>query len=375
MSDARDYSSLAAQVFDICLGVRAGSSVWIDGWDHTHDLARAFESECVRRNCRSMVTVRYQDAWLRSVRQGAKGLLQTPSPQAKAALEQTDFYILMMGPASPIPWRSIPKDRRGEISVWLDTRYDKTSYARKWARIARVHRVKMLAVEATLATPARAKSRGLPYELWRDTMFEGCAVDYREMARKAKELKEVVSRAGTALVSTDSGTELRLNLGRRAVGVSDGIATEESARLGRITFLPAGVVEFSVDEHSSEGRVVYGDPVSLGDGTIEGLKLTLGGGEIRGHEAARGAGAFRSYLRGGGRAARRLSYLGFGLNPSIRQGYTQDDKALGGLTLGFGDNRALGGRNAAADQWWASLAKATVEIDGALVLEKGRYRL
>jgi hypothetical protein len=60
------------------------------------------------------------------------------------------------------------------------------------------------------------------------------------------------------------------------------------------------------------------------------------------------------------------------LNPNLRHGYTQDDKVLGDVTLGFGDNKTMGGKNRASEQWWASVAKPTVTVNGAEIMDEGR---
>jgi leucyl aminopeptidase (aminopeptidase T) len=144
------------------------------------------------------------------------------------------------------------------------------------------------------------------------------------------------------------------------------------AQKGRIVFLPAGAIEVSVDEESVEGRIVYDAPVRLGDGRIENLVIDIDEGRVKKHRARRETDAFEGYLAKGGRDAGRFAFLGFGLNPNLRHGYTQDDKVLGGVTFGFGSNATMGGKNIATEQWWASIAKATVKIDGTTVMAKGK---
>jgi len=367
-----DYSSLISEVLDDCLDVRPGDAVWISSWDHTLDLASALGSECARRGCPNLMTVRYEDAWLRSISELSKEQLKGVSPQMGAALAKTDFFIFTMGPRRPIPWDSIPEAKRRLVSVWLDTRYDKSPYAGEWAKICKSHGVRMLAIEATLATPERAKALGLNYNEWKDVMFQGCLADHKEIARRGRALARVLSGKGRVRISTPSGTELGFALDRRPVEISDGIATRAKARGGLVTFLPAGAIEVSVDEESAEGRVVYDAPVSMGNQTIQGLEINLKGGRIHHYVTARGEDMFERYLQGGGRDAGRFAFLGFGLNPNLRHGYTQDDKVLGDVTLGFGDNRTKGGKNRASEQWWASIAKPTVMVDGIEIMGEGK---
>lgn len=372
MRETGGYPSLATQMLDTCLSVTPGDRVWIDSWDHALDLVRALESECVRIGCPRMVSVRHEETWLRSIIESSEEQLQTVSPQATTALADVDFYIFTMGPRSPIPWSSIPKEKRESVSVWLDTRYDRTKYAREWAILAKAHRVKMLGFEATLATPERAKSLGLNYGEWSEVMFQGCMADYKEIARRGKSLAGLLSGKGNVRVTTPSGTQLTLALDRRPLEISDGIATDEMAENGRITFLPAGALEVSVDEDSAEGRIVYDAPVRLGNEVIENLVIEMKNGRIYRFNATRGVKVLEGYMKKGGRDAGRFAFFGLGLNPNLRYGFTQDDKVLGGVTLGFGSNEVMGGKNVANEQWWASIANATVTVDGMAIADRGK---
>ncbi len=304
-----DYSSLVSQTLDVCLGVKPKSRVWVNSWDHTLELAKAFRSGCVRRHCPTLLTVQYEDLWLRSILEGSKEQLEAVSQQGKEALAETDFYVFTMGPKNPVPWSSIPRKKRDAVSVWLDTRYDKTSYARNWAKIAKAHRVKMLAIEATLATPERARPLGLNHEEWQDVMLRGCVVDHKEIARRSKALAKVLSGKGNVHITTPSGTQLGLTLDKRPVGVSDGIVTEEKAKKAEITFLPAGAIEVSVDEEGANGKVVYAAPVRMDDVMIEDLVIHLKDGHISRYSAARGSGGLRTLSEGSGKGCRPTCLL------------------------------------------------------------------
>jgi leucyl aminopeptidase (aminopeptidase T) len=367
-----DYSSLVSGILDDCLEVKPEDAVWISSWDYTLDLASALESGCVKRGCPHMMTVQFEDTWFRSISRLPNRQLQQVPPQMRAALAKTDCFIFTMGPRKPIPWNSIPKRKRGLVSIWLDTRYDKSPYAREWTKICKLHGVRVLAIEATLATPERAKALGLNYREWKEVMFQGCLADHREIARRSRGLAKVLSGNGRVRISTPSGTELTFALDRRPVEVSDGMATKAKAKDSEVTFLPAGSVEVSVNEESAEGKVVYDAPVRIGNQTIQDLEIDLKDGDIHRHRAATGGDVFEQYLRGSGRDAGRFAFFGFGLNPKLRHGYTQDDKVLGGVTLGFGDNRTMGGRNQASQQWWASLTRAMVTVKGIKILDEGK---
>jgi leucyl aminopeptidase (aminopeptidase T) len=150
------------------------------------------------------------------------------------------------------------------------------------------------------------------------------------------------------------------------------LATEEKAEKAMVTFIPAGGVEVSADESSANGRVVYDVPVRVSGGPIVGLTVEVSDGRITGLRAKEGEKIFRRYLNGGKGDVDRFALFGFGLNPKLRHGFTQDDKVLGGVTVGFGDNEDKGGKNRADGQgWWASMSKATVTVDGTPIMRDG----
>jgi leucyl aminopeptidase (aminopeptidase T) len=289
-----------------------------------------------------------------------------------AALEETDIYIYTLGPRKPIPWDKIPAERRKSVSVWLDTRYDKSRFAEQWAIVARKKKVKMLAIEATLATQERAEEMGLDLEEWRRVMFEGCTADPQEMASHGRGLEPLMSGEGQVHVTTPFGTDLRFRLDKRALDYSYGLATEEKAERGEVLFLPTGGIEVSAAEDSAEGRIVYDTIVRSGRGQVEDLTFQVSQGRIEQFSARSGKEIFERYLREGTGDENRFAYFGFGLNPKLRYGFTQDDKVLGSTIVGLGHSSANGGKNIASGQWWASMTKGTVTINGQRVMEDGR---
>jgi len=290
-----------------------------------------------------------------------------------AALEETDIYIYTLGPRKPIPWDKIPSERRKLVSVWLDTRYDKSRFAEQWAIVARKKKVKMQAIEATLATQERAEVAGLEYEEWKRVMFEGCMADPEVMSSHSESLVSAMGGDGEVRVTTPFGTDLRFRLDKRPVDYSNGLATEEKAERGEVAFLPAGGVEVSAAEDSAEGRIVYDATIRAEKGLVQGLSLRLAQGRVKDVSAKSGKEIFdASPLRKRTGDENRFAFFGFGLNPKLRHGFTQDDKVLGGVTIGFGDNRDKGGKNVASGGRWASMTKATVTIRGQRIMEDGR---
>jgi leucyl aminopeptidase (aminopeptidase T) len=363
---------VAHKAIEVSLDVKSGETVWIHGWDHTIDLISLLAWECRKLGCQVLLTVQPEDFWLHSIMEAPLAMADRLSAIQASALRGTDAYIFTLGPRKPIPWERIPKERHRAVSIWLDERYDKSTFAKEWATIARDHKVRMLAIEATLATPERAEVLGLNYEKWKEIMLAGCVADYHEVAKRERSLTSLLSGEEEVHITTPRGTDLRFRLDRRPVGVSDGLTSKEKAEKGMVTFLPAGAIEVSASEESAEGRIVHDVPLRVESGTLVGLTLQIKNGRIMEFTAEEHREVFEHHLQEGKGDNNRFAFFGFGLNPHLRHGFTQDDKVLGGVTVGFGDNENKGGRNRAdGHEWWASMTRATVTIGETKVMRDG----
>lgn len=365
-------SGVTHKIVENSLNVRSGENVWIHGWDHTIRLVSLLAWECRKRGCRVFMTVQPEDLWLRSIMEAPLDLVDSVSVLQASALREADAYVFTLGPRKPVPWERIQKERRRAATIWMDERYDRSTFAKEWTAIAKNHGVRMLAIEATLATPERAQALGLHYSKWKEMMLKGCTADYHEVAGRERGITSMLTREEEVHITTPMGTDIRFDLDRRPVEVSSGLTSKEKAEKGIVTFLPAGSVEVSASEESAEGRVIYDVPVRTERGIVEGLTLEIKNGQIVGFTAKEHGEVFGRYLEQGKGDCNRFAFFGFGLNPNLRHGFTQDDKVLGGVTVGFGDNQDKGGKNKADGyEWWASITKATVAIGSTQVMENG----
>ncbi len=367
-----DRQALARQILDVCLNVKSGEHVWINSWDHTLGLASQLAWECTKRGCEILTTIQQEDLWLRSIIEAPVESLDVLPKQIAAALEKTDVYIYTLGPSRPVPWDKIPKERRKLVTRWF---LEDNNFVKAWKEIAKARRIRMLGIEATLATPETARVLGLDYRTWSRVMFSSCMVDYHAIAERARRLAEIISGEGPVHITTPQGTDFRFRLDRRPVDTGYGLADNEMVRKGGVVFVPAGGVEVSADEKSGKGVVVFDAPILslVKEGRIERLTLRVKNGRISQHSAASNSAAFGRWLKKGSGDVDRFGFFGFGLNPRLRHGFTQDDKVLGGVTIGFGDNSDKAGKNRAGGQgFWASMTGATVRIDGRVVMRAGR---
>ncbi len=284
-------------------------------------------------------------------------------------MKETDVYIFMLGPRI-IPWDKIPPERRKLVTTWF---LEKNRFVEQWRTIAKARKVRMIGIEATLATPEKAKTLGLDYEEWKRIMYDGCTTDHRAITRRARALERLIQTNDRVRVTTPHGTDFTFKLDNRPADSFDGILREDWVSKGRPGFLPAGGIEVSADEESGQGNVVFDQPILslLREGRIERLTLSVSEGRIVKPSTSNHQRAFETWLKEGKGDVDRFAFFGFGLNPNLPHGFTQDDKVLGGVTIGFGDNLDKAGKNKADREFWASMTGTTVTIGNKLVMKDG----
>jgi len=366
-----DNIELVRQVVEVCLNVKDGENVLIHSWDHTIDLASEIAFACRRRGAYPCITLETENYWMHSLLETPKKLLETlPSHQA-AMLKKTNAFIFMLGPRSPIDWDKIPPEKRELANVWY---LDSNKYLEKWRKIVRKHSVRTLGVEYCLVTEEHARALGLDYEKWKKVMLAGCVTNQREIAQKAARLASLVQEGREVIVQSPLGTNLKFKLTGRKPVIGDSIVSQEDAAEGAVKFLPSGFVEVAPDEDTAEGKLLFDAPIPVRGGKrIKGLFLEFKHGKVVKYSAQTGIDAFKNYIKSGQGDVDKFGFFGIGLNSGLKHGFTQDDKVLGGVTIGIGGNEDKGGKNRTRGNihWWASMTKATLQIDDRLVLKDG----
>jgi leucyl aminopeptidase (aminopeptidase T) len=209
-------------------------------------------------------------------------------------------------------------------------------------------------------------------------MLAGCLADQRQIAERAAGLAKITRKSRTVNIQTSFGTNLNFMLVEREPVTGDSVVTKEDADKGIVKFLPSGFVEVAPDEDSAEGIVVYDVPIPVrGSRSIEGLTLHFSHGRVVRYSAQRGIEPFEDYIKSGQGDVGKFGFFGMGLNSGLIHGLSQDDKVLGGATIGIGGNEDKCGKNRTVGNrhWWASMSEATVKLDGKIVLSDGKLQM
>ncbi len=185
-------------------------------------------------------------------------------------------------------------------------------------------------------------------------------INYRELARQVKAVKEVLDPAEKVYITASGGTDLEIGLSGREAFVDDGDLSEP----GSGGNLPAGEAFISPAIGTSNGVIVFDGSISLHDGDIIAetpVKVSVRDGFVEAVEGTREASLLLetvtlgennaiSYERDGklpegkgktySRNARSLGELGIGLNPhaTVSGNMLEDEKAYSTCHIAIGSN-------------------------------------
>jgi 2,5-dihydroxypyridine 5,6-dioxygenase len=183
-------------------------------------------------------------------------------------------------------------------------------------------------------------------------------------------------------ITSQDGTDLTMEKADRPVSIQYGMADQP----GRWDHWPTGLITTTAIEESVEGTLVIG-PASIlfpfDRYTTEPIVIKFDRGVAASIEGGREAVMLRDLLATQNSPnCRRLAHIGWGTDHRARwdilasRGYDGGGGAearsiYGGVLLALGENRDLGGQNAAPLHVDIPLRRARLELDGVAVVENG----
>ncbi|MEK6978490.1 MAG: aminopeptidase [Candidatus Hydrothermarchaeota archaeon] len=198
--------------------------------------------------------------------------------------------------------------------------------------------------------------------------------DYLPMAERTDRVAEILARARRAEVHGRAGTALTMELGgwQRLSASSTGLLHER----GAFGNLPAGEAAIAPLEGTTEGRIVFDRNIANVGLLHEPVEVDVKGGRVQGIEGGEEAERLRFILE---RAPKgdNIAELGIGTNDtaSLQGSILVEEKALGTIHIGLGDNSHLGGTVEAGVHLDGIILEPTVIIDGRTLLDGGVLRL
>jgi leucyl aminopeptidase (aminopeptidase T) len=297
--------------------------------------------------------------------QQVERLLVTASPDTLATrgrryaewLHQVDRSLLLVG---AYPNMSQMTD---EALHAFGTAYNRLEQIRATRRIPQII--------AAIPTIGKAAQLGLSHEDLELRMMPALLVSSNELQTITDQLVPVLNRTSTITTSTGPGYELHLRRDDRLWLCDTGrIAVPVGEADPIISYLPSGSVYTTVIAESAEGDLFL--PVA---GPARAAHLHLNGGRVTQIEAASGAERLLELFDRYESTARRIRYIGIGLNPRLSQplGWPMVDQHVQGtLRITFGENRYHGGANAVPYQLDFVIGAANLRVDDQLIIDQGR---
>jgi leucyl aminopeptidase (aminopeptidase T) len=194
-------------------------------------------------------------------------------------------------------------------------------------------------------------------------------VDYAGLKRTGELLAGRLTEASTARITSETGTDIVLDL-RGRTGRSDDGHLQKPGAMGN---LPAGEGYIAPVETRGDGVIAF-------DGSLAGygrlstpVRVVVEGG--RAVDAETDAGEWLlATLDAGGEHGRSVAELGIGTNPAavISGNVLEDEKVIGTIHIAFGTSAGLGGVNAAGVHIDGVILRPTVDVDGSRVVDGGK---
>ena len=222
------------------------------------------------------------------------------------------------------------------------------------------------ATRMALSKGARiATMPGLTMEM---LMSGGLDADYERIAKRIKKFAKYVSRERSLRIVSEEGCDVKMSIrGRDWITEDTGLCH----RRGSITNLPAGEVFIAPRERSANGKIVIDGVFTEGISGKISLEIKEGVvQEIEGPEEVK-----EIMMRG--ECQRTLCEIGIGMNPAagIMWNVLEDQKKLGTVHIGFGDNSTFGGKIQCDQHYDGLILHPTLWIGKKMIIENGKFIL
>lgn len=221
-------------------------------------------------------------------------------------------------------------------------------------------------MEANLSGARIASLPGITEEILSRSM----SADYEKISERSSKLAGVLSKAKTARIVTEKGTDVNFNLGNRGARADTGLILKP----GTLSNLPAGEAYIAPIEGDTEGIIIF-DGSFAGIGTIsKPITIKIEAGYVSEVKGGKQAEKLNKIFEKTGQSGKNVAELGMGTNEKaeISGNILEDEKVMGTLHVAFGDNSTIGGLNESSIHLDGIIRKPTLFIDGVKIMEKGR---
>ncbi len=359
--------TLADKVVNTSLRIRPDETVVINTWQHTIPLANEIAYECRKAGAQPITLLDTDELSWKTLTKIPIEYLKKRDRHALRMLDETSAAIFINGPEDPATYRKIEPAR-------LAATFENGQAFNEKLREKKI-RTAYLAIGQV--TKPRARTYGYNYPQWKRVVENASNADHAKMAQLGKKVATTLENGKRVHVTSDKGTDLKLEIGPYGARTEDGIVDQEDLDKGMFyTSIPTGIAVTAPLETSAEGTVYSDLPRPQVGRLIKGLKWEFQNGRLVKSSAQKYPEAFQNLYDHATGDKDRIASLAIGLNPANKpMGFLNDELGLGVVSIGIGENRAIGGINQSDIEFSTAMAKATVRVDGKTLVEKGKLAL
>jgi leucyl aminopeptidase (aminopeptidase T) len=370
-------SSLASLAVNTCLRIRSNDTVTITFNEHFIRLAEDLAIECFKNGADVLLneyTDRYYLGYLTHL---SKESLREPSVWCRELTRNSTAQFWLGAIFDPAAFRKIWPEK-----LAADAEGENIAHS----SLRKKGKIRTLLINLGKVTKPRAKAYGLDYGEFQRMMSAASRVDPNSLRKKGKKVAAKLQGSDRVHITSPNGTDLQLSVkGRKAI-VNDAIVDEQDMTQGAFrASIPDGSVEIAVVENSANGKVVLDVPTPMAEDLflptpwvgrmIRELSWTFHDGRVTSFEGDKNAEALREEWEAFSGDKDRIAILSVGLNPRAKLGFLVNRIVEGAVGIAIGGNMHLGGVNRPGFSYVGSIARATFEVEGAVLVENGKLKL
>src|SRR2546425_1920358 len=356
--------SIAKKVIRETLQVREDEQVLIQTWDHTLDLANALAFETYLAGAIPLVTLFTDELLLNYVTKVPQEYYSKQPKAFLSLLDKVDAQVQLFGPRDPKILKAAPGERMAKSFESAKPIMEK-QHERK---------IRTALLPVGYLTPERAQTYGFDLASWRKNFDQSLDADMKKVSELGKKVGLKMQNAKNVHVTDDKGTDLTFSISDRPVLVRDGIIDQEDISKGNYSeSLPSGTVAVAPVETSVQGTVVFDRAMAFMGKMVRGLKLTFQNGKLSSFDGKDNLDAFANLYKGATGDKDRIGLFSIGLNPNATyMGIFTDELVQGGVTIGIGSNKDIGGNNDTTFGYAQALTRTSVTVDGKPLVSEGK---
>jgi leucyl aminopeptidase (aminopeptidase T) len=282
-----------------------------------------------------------------------------PTQLEKDLMSKTDLFVAFPGPNDPTILPALSAQQRLAV--------DSSTVA--WRKYGNAQRTLFVNIPSERDTAGT----GLTFAELSGARWNAMQSDYTHMSQVGESIRSVLANGKRVRVTSPEGTDVSFSLQPNGVIVDaiPSLVNRNNRQPKNFAVLPGGTVDAIIVESSANGKVraAY-DQCTL---PVRDEAIDVNRGRAENIHAGSDEACVQKALTG-----LRLSALGIGLNPALANvrspaGMPLETGGEGLVALYFGNNRNFGGNNTDGPVWYVPLAKASVSVDGKVIVRDGQF--